>query len=115
VDWGVYVDVAADPQALLFVDTDGDQVYTAADTSEEIELDEASTIFDCSINGTSLTTCGVIYEAPSGSASLFTSGVSPAAPLLSLQIDVQSVADTDVQANVSVSAPAGLVTSSVTL
>lgn len=113
--WGVYVDLAAKPQAVLFVDVDGDEVYTVADTSEEIELDDATSLTDCKINSTSLTTCGVLYAAPSGSASLFTSGVAPTSPLTSLEIDLQSTANTDVIANVNVTAPSGLVTTSVSL
>lgn len=113
--WGVYVDLAASPQAVVFVDTDGDEVYTVGDSSEQIDLDDATSLTDCKINGISLTTCGVLFSAPSGSASVFTSGTTPAAPLTSLEVDLSSLAKTSVQASVTVSAPAGLVTSSITL
>lgn len=113
--WGVYVDPAVYDNPVLFADVDQDGTFSSGDTTEEIFLDENAEVFQCLINATLVPECGVIFSAPSAEASLFTFTGTATAPFTSLQIDIQSRADTAVQENVTVTAPSGLVVTSVTL
>lgn len=113
--WGIYVSPAAFTNPVLFADTDQDGTFSAGDTTEEIFLDEHTQVAQCLINSSVVPDCGVIFSAPSAEATVFTLGGSVSAPLTSIQIDIQSIADTAVQEYVTVTAPSGLVVTSVAI
>lgn len=113
--WGVYIDPTLYPNPLLFADVDQDGVFSPGDTTEEIVLDENTQISQCQIGSTAVPDCGVLFLAPSGAASPFTFGGTPMAPFNSLHIEIQSVSDLTILETISLSAPAGLVVTSVEL
>jgi prepilin-type N-terminal cleavage/methylation domain-containing protein len=113
--WGVYVDPTTLAQPLVFADVDADGVYSVGDVTEEIFLDENTQVSACRINATDVPDCGVLFTSPSAEASVFSLGASPAAPLTSLEVDVQSISDTSLVETVFLTAPSGLVTTSITL
>lgn len=111
-NWGLYIDTTT-TDLVVFADADGDGVYTSADDSTIVHLDGAVRINRCSINGSVLTTCGVMFTAPGPVASFFTGGTAPASPLVTMQIDIHSRANTAVQEYVTITAPDGLTVTSV--
>lgn len=113
--WGVYVDTTIFPNPVVFADTDEDGVFSPGDTTEEIFLDENTQVAQCLIDGVLEPDCGVLFSAPSAEATIFSLGGSPSGSLTSLQIDIQSRADTAVQENVILTAPSGLVVTSITI
>lgn len=113
--WGIYIDAATFTHPVLFVDTDQDGAFSAGDTTEDIFLDENTEIVECFINSTLVPDCGVLFSAPSGEATIFTLGGSPVAPFTSVQLDIQSTTDTLIQESVTVTAPSGLVITSLAI
>lgn len=113
--WGVYIDPTLYPNPVLFADVDQDGVFSLGDTTEEIFLDENTQVAQCLIDAVLEPDCGVLFSSPSAEATIFTLGGSPSGPLDTLQVDIQSRSDTAVQENVTLTAPAGLVVTSVTL
>lgn len=114
--WGVYVDLSGATQALIFNDEDGDGVYGSTDLSEEIEFNPNAQVVACEVNRTSLTTCGVLFQAPQATAQLFTNDATPLPdPATQLQITVSSRSDTSLEEQVTLTAPSGLIETSVQL
>lgn len=113
--WGVYISPTTLSHPVLFADVDQDGTFSSGDTTEDIFLDENTEFLGCRINSTTVPDCGVIFLSPNGEASLFTLTGSPTAPFSSLQIGIQAKGNTSIQSDITVTAPSGLVVTSITL